>query len=76
MNGNTKRLDIRRAGKSILIGVVILFVINLAFYIFFIRPDRKKLDDLQGESAPQYMALESFYLSRTDWTRINTESVA
>ena len=58
MNGNTKRLDIRRAGKPILIGVVILFVINLAFYMFFIRPDRKKLDDLQGESAPQYMALE------------------
>jgi hypothetical protein len=58
MNANVKRLNIRRISMPLLIGVVALFVANIAFYLFFIRPDRLKLDDLEGESAPQVLALE------------------
>jgi hypothetical protein len=58
MSANVRRLNIRRISKPLLIGVVALFVVNIAFYLFFIRPDRLKLDDLEGESAPQVVALE------------------
>lgn len=58
MSTTRKRFDIRRATKPLVIVLALCFVLDLGFYLIFVRPDRQRLDSLQRGTAPQFMALE------------------
>jgi hypothetical protein len=53
-----RRFDIRQASKQILLVLGVLLALNLAFYIFFVRPSVREYDKLRVDSEPRFEQLE------------------
>jgi Tfp pilus assembly protein PilO len=59
MSGRRLRLDVRQAGRQILIVLAALYLVNAVAYFALVRPKVREYEDLKTSSQPRFQALDA-----------------